>query len=146
MWSWDLSLPGRSLESFFFGSILTWPCQNTIFPIFSTYFGPKFHLNVVLGSKFARSESGIMFFSDPFWHGLVKTRFFRHFRPTLTYFGPKFRLNWKQSGSHLGAIWGRRPREALGGKMCQNHCVFLYFLAWPAVSSREFEGDPHRLR
>ena len=39
---------------------------NVIFPIFSTYFGPKFPLNVVLGSKFARSESGIMFFSDPF--------------------------------------------------------------------------------
>ena len=32
----------------------------------SSRFLPKFHLNVVLGSKFARSESGIMFSSDPF--------------------------------------------------------------------------------
>ena len=53
---------------------------------------------------------------------------------------------WEQSGSNLGPIWGRRPRTPLGGKMCQNHNVFLYFLARPPISSREFEGDPHRLR
>ena len=53
---------------------------------------------------------------------------------------------WEQSGSNLGPIWGRRPRTPLGGKMCQNHTVFLYFLARPTISSREFEGDPHRLR
>ena len=29
--------------------------------------------------------------------------------------------------------------------MCQNHRVFLYFLARPTISSREFEGDTHRL-
>ena len=75
---------------FFFGAILTWPCQNTIFPSFSTYFGPKFQLNVVLGSKFARSESGIMFLFRSILTWPCQNMIFPTFS---TYFGSKFHLN-----------------------------------------------------
>ena len=57
---------------------------------------------------------------------------------------------WTPSGWHLGAIWGLDgPWEAKmqsGGKMCQNHCVFLSKVARPTISSARERPDPHQVR
>ena len=65
--------------------------------------------------------------------------------------------SWEASGKHLGSLWeasgrssGRpgRPQEAqrrLGGKSCQNHCVFQQISSRPPILSRRNESDPHQV-
>ena len=48
-------------------------------------------------------------------------------------------------GGSLVEVGLQGGRGDQGGRMCQNYCVPLYFLARPAFSPRQFEGDPHQV-